>query len=90
MPTRRKSHQHQPQRSSKAVRKPRHPATPITSDAPVWGAEQIGLVIGRSARSTYHLLESKSLKGAKKIRGTWSAIPSVLRREWESTDEAGE
>jgi len=64
---------------------------PIASDAdaPIWGAKAIGVVIGKSERAAYHLLESKAIKGAKKIRGTWSAIPSVLRAQWESMDEAG-
>lgn len=87
MPTARKSRQ--PQRSHK--RKLRQSAaTAITTDmdTPIWGAKAIGLVIGRSERAAYHLLESKALRGAKKIRGVWSAIPRVLRAQWESTGEA--
>lgn len=80
---------HQPQRSRKE-RKSRQPASAPSPDAPVWGAKAIGVIIGRSERSAYHLLESNALKGAKKIRGTWSAIPSVLRAQWESGEAGGD
>ena len=42
------------------------------SDTLVWGAEQIGQVIGRPARAAFHLLE-QGLLPAKKIGGRWVA-----------------
>ena len=40
------------------------------SDAPVWGAEAIGAVIGKPERATFHMLES-GLLPAKKIGNRW-------------------
>jgi hypothetical protein len=60
------------------------PTTPSDDDRPVWGAAAIGAVIGVSERSAFHLLESKALRGAKRIGGKWTARPSVLLRAWES------
>jgi hypothetical protein len=79
-------------RKSHRRKVPRQPAL-TTSDndtTPIWGAAAIGAVIGRTERQAYHLLESHALKGAKKIRGTWSAVPSVLLRAWESDEAGGE
>jgi hypothetical protein len=38
----------------------------------IWGAEEIGRVIGRTTRQAFHLLESGQLQGAKKIGGRWA------------------
>lgn len=38
----------------------------------VWGAEAIAALIGRSVRSTFHLLDSGELP-AKKVGGRWVA-----------------
>ena len=38
----------------------------------VWGAEAIARIIGRSTRSTFHLLDSGELP-AKKVGGRWVA-----------------
>jgi hypothetical protein len=86
-----KSKQRSHRQSETRRNKPRQPA-PITNDndTPVWGAKAIGRVIGKSERAAFHLLESKALRGAKKIRGTWSAIPSVLRAQWETGEVGGE
>ena len=96
MSTTRKSVQLQRKPQRKVPRKRRqsktassHIVTDVDAlDAPIWGARAIGAVIGRSERSAYHLLESGVLRGAKKIRDTWSAIPSVLREQWETGGEA--
>jgi hypothetical protein len=42
----------------------------IDNDAPVWGAEAIGEVIGKPARAAFHLLEN-GLLPAKKIGNRW-------------------
>ena len=42
------------------------------SDTLIWGAEQIGEVIGRPARAAFYLLE-QGLLPAKKIGGRWVA-----------------
>ena len=36
----------------------------------IWGAEEIGKVIGRSARATFDMLEKSQLP-AKKVNGRW-------------------
>jgi hypothetical protein len=36
----------------------------------IWGAEEIGKTIGRSARATFDMLEKKQLP-AKKVNGRW-------------------
>jgi hypothetical protein len=46
-------------------------------DAPVWGADEIGAVIRRSRRQTYHLLENR-LIDADRIGGTWRSTPRRL------------
>ena len=43
----------------------------------VWGAEEIGKVIGRTPRVTFHLLTTGSLP-AKKVGGRWVAERSKL------------
>jgi hypothetical protein len=60
------------------------PVTSSDADVPIWGAAKIGAIVGLTERQAYHLLESKMLRGAKRIGGKWSAIPSVLLRAWES------
>lgn len=43
----------------------------------VWGAEEIAKLIGRSTRSTFHMLDSGELP-AKKVGGRWVAERSKL------------
>lgn len=45
----------------------------------VWGATEIGRVINRSPRSTYHMLERGDLP-AKKVGGKWVAERGQLHR----------
>lgn len=44
----------------------------------VWGAPAIAAAINRPVRATYHMLESGTLPGAKKIAGRWCFAPSVF------------
>jgi hypothetical protein len=44
--------------------------TTVSDSDVLWGAEEIGQVIGRTARQTFHLLESGHLP-AKRIGGRW-------------------
>jgi hypothetical protein len=54
--------------------------TTNNDDTPIWGAEKIARVIGRTKTSTYYLLESGALNGAvKKVNGRWCGRPSKLR-----------
>jgi hypothetical protein len=46
-----------------------------------WGADEIGAVIGRDVRQTFHLLNTGQLKSAKKIGGRWVANREALIRE---------
>ncbi|MEX2167423.1 MAG: hypothetical protein WD852_10470 [Methyloceanibacter sp.] len=51
----------------------------ISADVPVWGAEDIGRVIGRDTAATYHLIYSGALDGAvKKVKGRHCGRPSKL------------
>lgn len=52
-------------------------ATTLTPDA-VWGAVEIGKEINRSARQTFHLLESGALP-ARKVGKSWVASRRKLR-----------
>lgn len=36
----------------------------------IWGAEEIGKIIGRSRRATYHMLENGDLP-ARRVQGRW-------------------
>jgi hypothetical protein len=51
--------------------------TPPADDV-IWGAKAIGLVIGRSERQTYHLLEQGHLSCARKFGSTWVSTRSAL------------
>jgi len=51
-------------------------------DKPVWGAAAIGRIIGKNTRSTHHLLSRGLIKSARQVGHQWTAIPSVLRREF--------
>ena len=48
----------------------------------VWGADEIGRVIGRNGRQTHHLLTNGEIKSAKKVGGRWVANISALLREF--------
>lgn len=64
----------------------------VATDEPdaVWGASAIGRVINRSAKQTFHLLESGSLP-ARKVGGSWVASRRRLRELIEGGDnEANE
>ena len=53
--------------------------TTTTEPSPIlWGAGEIGAAIGRSARSTFHLLETGKLPVARKVGGTWTAHRETL------------
>jgi hypothetical protein len=52
------------------------------SDRPVWGAAAIGTEINRTERQTLHLLGRGLIKSARRVGGIYTAIPSVLRREF--------
>ena len=92
MSTARKSKPHGRRRLpiAKATRQPVSqspaPSAPVTTnddpDEIVWGAAAIGNLIGRSERQAYYLLESKAIKGTRKIGGLWSARRSVLLAQW--------
>jgi hypothetical protein len=47
----------------------------------VWGAENIGAVINRGPRQTFHLLTRGEIKCARKVGGRWAASRSALLRE---------
>lgn len=37
----------------------------------IWGASDIGKAIGRTRRSTFHMLENGELPAARKVSGRW-------------------
>ena len=47
-----------------------------------WGADEIGRVIGRSARQTHHLLAHYQIKSARKVGGRWVTERAALLREF--------
>jgi hypothetical protein len=47
-------------------------------DTPVWGAKNIGVVVGRNERQAFHLLENGHLP-AEKIGKIWVSTPRRLR-----------
>ena len=46
-----------------------------------WGVDEIGKVIGRTARQTHHILRRGQIKSARKIGGKWVANRDALLRE---------
>ena len=48
----------------------------------VWGAEEIGAIIGRNGRQTFHLLSAGEIKAARKKGGRWVASRAALLREF--------
>lgn len=52
-------------------------------EVPVWGVEDIGAVIGRTPRQTYHLLSRNQVPGAVKRGGRYCLMRSVWRRSFE-------
>jgi hypothetical protein len=52
-----------------------------TSDF-VWGADDIGAVIGRDKSSTYYMLKRGLIKSARKSGNRWHASRSALLREF--------
>jgi hypothetical protein len=47
----------------------------------LWGADQIGQVIGRNGRQAFHLLSRGEIKCAKKVGGRWVCSRAALLRE---------
>ena len=55
----------------------------------VWGAEAIGVFIGRDLRQTYYLLDKGLIRSARRIGNHWVANEDDLRREFSNArDEA--
>jgi hypothetical protein len=48
----------------------------------LWGADQIGPVIGLSARQAYHRLDAGQVKSARKVGGIWFANRTALLKEF--------
>ena len=48
----------------------------------VWGAEEIGVIIGRNPCQSHHLLINGQIKCARKVGGRWVASRSALLREF--------
>ena len=58
-----------------------NPAQPDFSHPLAWGVEEIGKVIGRTARQTHHILTRGQIKSARKVGGKWVANRDALLRE---------
>jgi hypothetical protein len=54
-------------------------STPDPASDIVWGGQEIGRVINRTPRQTFHMLESRLLP-ARKIGHAWCASRSALRQ----------
>jgi hypothetical protein len=61
----------------------------ISEEELVWGAAEIGKVINRSPRQTFHLLESGLIPGARKLGGQWVASKRVLLRPFLEVSSDG-
>jgi hypothetical protein len=48
----------------------------------VWGAENIGRIINRSTRQTFHLLAKGEITGARKVGSSWVVSRSALRNQF--------
>jgi hypothetical protein len=52
----------------------------------VWGAKNIGKIIGRTERQTHYLLETGAIRAARKVsakaRSQWFASESGLREQF--------
>jgi hypothetical protein len=55
--------------------------TQLDSHPLAWGVEEIGKVIGRTARQTHHILTRGQIKSARKVGGKWVANRDALLRE---------
>jgi hypothetical protein len=55
---------------------------PVAQGRQLWGAEEIGLVIRRSARQAHYLLSAGRIKCAQKKGSLWTANEIALRREF--------
>jgi hypothetical protein len=49
----------------------------------VWGAAGIGLVINRTPKQVFHMLEKGRIPAARKIGGVWAASRRELLRQFE-------
>jgi hypothetical protein len=49
----------------------------VDKDTPVWGAAEIGAVIGKDERATFHMLEN-GLLPARKVGGRWVSARKKL------------
>lgn len=55
----------------------------VVNESPVcWGAQEIGRVIGRDERQTFHLLQIGEIKCARRVGGRWCAGREALLREF--------
>jgi len=60
-----------------------NPETETVDLSPVcWSAAEIGRVIGRGERATFHLLQCGEIKSARRVGGKWFASVRALRDEF--------
>jgi hypothetical protein len=48
----------------------------------IWGAKEIGAVLGRNTRVTFHLLETGAIECARRVRGRWVVSRRALLKEF--------
>jgi hypothetical protein len=53
-----------------------------SGDKILWGAAEIGKEINRSARQTFHLLNTGAIRAARKVNGLWCAPRATLRAQF--------
>jgi len=54
----------------------------------IWGAAAIAALIGKSERSTKHLLATNQVPGAKKVGRRWVVSRKVLQQYFEGREAA--
>ena len=54
----------------------------------IWGAENIGKVISLTKRQAFHLLETRQLRGAKKVGSRWCITRQNLMANFQPASTA--
>ena len=62
------------------------PSTPVPSEI-IWGAQQIGAIIGKGERATFHMLERGLLKGVRKLGSQWCTRRTDLLKNFDAAQD---
>ena len=62
-----------------------HENTTLVADTIVWGATAIAPHLGRTVKGAYHVLETTTVPGAKKIAGRWALNLRIFHASFEQS-----